>query len=191
VLAANPVAPFSFTNLGLQMQLPVVRIVIPLSVGKVREEEAWVGLLYCAPGINTGSTMLGILLNMEKHQVGDGSSKRTKRSLCVLIDKVCSTVLVAMRDVTRCSFENVTIVRGFYEAKERSWRYYDSYIINVCPALRDMGYKLVKETAWYRASFAYPLGRPHYQRGVRVRWVDHKCKVNSDEFDEEATLCSW
>jgi hypothetical protein len=20
---------------------------------------------------------------------------------------------------------------------------------------------------------------------VRVRWVDHKCKVNSDEFDEE------
>jgi hypothetical protein len=26
---------------------------------------------------------------------------------------------------------------------------------------------------------------------VRVRWVDHKCKVNSDEFDEEATLCSW
>jgi hypothetical protein len=26
---------------------------------------------------------------------------------------------------------------------------------------------------------------------VRVRWVDHKCKVNSDEFDREATLCSW
>jgi hypothetical protein len=26
---------------------------------------------------------------------------------------------------------------------------------------------------------------------VRVRWVDHKCKVNSDEFDEEATLYSW
>jgi hypothetical protein len=26
---------------------------------------------------------------------------------------------------------------------------------------------------------------------VRVRWVDHKCKVNSDEFDGEATLCSW
>jgi hypothetical protein len=25
---------------------------------------------------------------------------------------------------------------------------------------------------------------------VRVRWVDHKCKVNSDEFDREATLCS-
>jgi hypothetical protein len=46
VLAANTVAPFSMTNLGLQMQLPVVRIVIPLSVGRVREEEeAWVGLL--------------------------------------------------------------------------------------------------------------------------------------------------
>jgi hypothetical protein len=28
-------------------------------------------------------------------------------------------------------------------------------------------------------------------RSVRVRWVDHKCKVNSDEFDREATLCSW
>jgi hypothetical protein len=28
-------------------------------------------------------------------------------------------------------------------------------------------------------------------RDVRVRWVDHKCKVNSDEFDREATLCSW
>jgi hypothetical protein len=26
---------------------------------------------------------------------------------------------------------------------------------------------------------------------VRVRWVNHKCKVNSDEFDREATLCSW
>jgi hypothetical protein len=24
---------------------------------------------------------------------------------------------------------------------------------------------------------------------VRVRWVNHKCKVNSDEFDREATLC--
>ena len=23
---------------------------------------------------------------------------------------------------------------------------------------------------------------------VRVRWIDHKCKVNSDEFDREATL---
>jgi hypothetical protein len=26
---------------------------------------------------------------------------------------------------------------------------------------------------------------------VGVRWVDHKCKVNSNEFDREATLCSW
>jgi hypothetical protein len=26
---------------------------------------------------------------------------------------------------------------------------------------------------------------------VRVRWVNHKCKVNSDEFDEGATLYSW
>jgi hypothetical protein len=26
---------------------------------------------------------------------------------------------------------------------------------------------------------------------VRVRWVDHKCKVNSDKFDEGATLYSW
>ena len=24
-----------------------------------------------------------------------------------------------------------------------------------------------------------------YVIDVRVRWVDHKCKVNSDEFDEE------
>jgi hypothetical protein len=24
---------------------------------------------------------------------------------------------------------------------------------------------------------------------VRVRWADDKCKVNSDEFNEEATLC--
>jgi hypothetical protein len=26
---------------------------------------------------------------------------------------------------------------------------------------------------------------------VRVRWVHHKRKVNSDDFDEEAILCSW
>jgi hypothetical protein len=26
---------------------------------------------------------------------------------------------------------------------------------------------------------------------VRVRWVNHKCKVSSNEFDREATLCSW
>jgi hypothetical protein len=26
---------------------------------------------------------------------------------------------------------------------------------------------------------------------VRVRWVDHKCKVNIDEFDKGATLYSW
>jgi hypothetical protein len=26
---------------------------------------------------------------------------------------------------------------------------------------------------------------------VRVRWVDHNCKVNSDELDEGATLDSW
>ena len=24
---------------------------------------------------------------------------------------------------------------------------------------------------------------------VRVRWIDHKCKVNSNEFDEEETIC--
>jgi hypothetical protein len=114
--------------------------------------------------------MLGILLNMEKHQVEDESSKRMKRSSCVLNGKVCSTVLVAMRDVARCSFENVTIARGFYEAKERSWRYDDFYIIKVCPALRDMGYKLVEETVWYQASIAYPLGRPHYQIGDSRDW---------------------
>jgi hypothetical protein len=34
-------------------------------------------------------------------------------------------------------------------------------------------------------------GRSEHLPPVRVRWVDHKCKVNSDEFDEEATLCSW
>jgi hypothetical protein len=30
----------------------------------------------------------------------------------------------------------------------------------------------------------------YFEVCVRVRWVDHKCKVNSDEFDREATLCS-
>jgi hypothetical protein len=32
---------------------------------------------------------------------------------------------------------------------------------------------------------------PVHLSDVRVRWVDHKCKVKSDEFDREATRCSW
>jgi hypothetical protein len=50
---------------------------------------------------------------------------------------------------------------------------------------------LSREVATKVLSIQQERKRKILAANVRVRWVDHKCKVNSDEFDGEATLCSW
>jgi hypothetical protein len=52
-----------------------------------------------------------------------------------------------------------------------------------------------KLSSWADSAGAYSPDnntlRPRKRARVRVRWVDHKCKVNIDEFDKGATLYSW
>jgi hypothetical protein len=82
--AAEPNSAFTMTNLGLQMQLPLVPVLGPRShdpFGAPDHIHGWIGLLGCSPGTN--STLLGIILcsvgedyesnkKVERVQIGSG-----------------------------------------------------------------------------------------------------------------------
>jgi hypothetical protein len=55
------------------------------------------------------------------------------------------------------------------------------------PWYRDHAQPLSLANKWTEYEFV----TRYFVQAVRVRWVDHKCKVNSDEFDKGATLYSW
>jgi hypothetical protein len=67
------------------------------------------------------------------------------------------------------------------------------------PETKQTGVGHGRDVDYYRTDEKYAFLRWAYlnvdrfwsQMFVRVRWVDHKCKVNSDESDGEAILCSW
>jgi hypothetical protein len=172
-------APIMLTNLGLQMELPLVPVYTPesrLSYYGSDEIHGWVGLLSCSAGIAT--KIPGIVFwsasaddekahLVERMEFGFPSRK--------------DTFLVDVSAATRATLTKTTILRRNESQSVR--RYCSGYrhtIINVSEALRDAGYRIstasgenVKGIGW--SSEYYPGWDP----------VKHILTIQGDHITED------
>jgi hypothetical protein len=154
---APTLAPFAMNNTGLQIQLPLVPVLLP--DGRDRpglwdpfgsNRRCYAGLLSCSP--TTSHHVVGILLNMPAESEGLECMGRTYgqkqggRYQTVLIDPVL---------VTEFTTQNLTIVRNrdvrhnhFVERalKSRVWKH---IIVKLSPRLHHIGYCATNGRAWF------------------------------------------
>jgi hypothetical protein len=135
--AAHSVSPFTLTNVGLQIQLPLVPVFRS-------DDYAWIGLLSCTTG--SSQEFLGILLCPWNR--GDSRMSRT------FVDKPghsSHTFVVGSRAAARSELRNVTITALGY-SDIRAVRMvrggYRHIIINESRALKSTGYRVSSAIAY-------------------------------------------
>ena len=138
--ATIPPTPFTLTNSGLQIQLPVVRV---LSCGACfgDAESMWIGLLGCSRA--SSRNFLGIKLYPDGDE--DSSSVRVVR-----LRQSCSTVDVGPRYAFSAVSKTVTIAgfNGFQRGRNFDYACVKQVIVNECKAIRRLGYQLKAFSAW-------------------------------------------
>ncbi|KAF1958443.1 HET-domain-containing protein [Byssothecium circinans] len=145
--AAKSTSPFTLTNTGLQIQLPLVPV-SPTNDPSVPDGcHGWIGLLSCS----TGSSLefLGILL---KPRGGDdGPRARVIRAQCCTSRSNYNTLVVGSRAVVRSVLKPLTIIGMDENKRIRGYQYRRSYrqiVVNECRALQGFGYQVKSGTAW-------------------------------------------
>jgi hypothetical protein len=150
--AAESTSPFTLTNIGLQIQLPLVPVFQPNDPFVPDGGRGWIGLLSCS----TGSSLefVGILLCPMGRN--DESSARVTRAR-IGTGTSCNTLVVGSRAVVRSVLETVTII-GFDESQRvRGYHWgYRQIVVNESRALQDMGYQVRNGTGW---NIAEPSGK--------------------------------
>jgi hypothetical protein len=148
VYAAHPTnstSPFTLTNTGLQIQLPLVPVVKTGESADASGRHKWIGLLSCST--RSGLGFPGILLSPGKRKDNCG----TKLERVAIQDRGSwlSTVVIGPRaaaasvikTATITGFEDTRGVRGFEQGSRQ-------ILINKSVAFRDLGYRVKSCTAW-------------------------------------------
>ena len=143
--AAESISPFTLTNTGLQIQLPLVPVFSTNNPLDPDDVCGWIGLLSCSPG--SSSQFIGILLCPEARD--DGSNARVARARIYRDRSFYSTVVVGSRAAVRSVPQTVTIT-GFDESRtvRDLYRGYWQFVINQSSALQDIGYHVRNGTGW-------------------------------------------
>jgi len=151
--ATNPSTLFTLTNTGLQIQLPIVRV-LECSERLCRRAgelgRVWIGLLGCS--MMSSGDFLGILLYPNGDE--DKSSARVTRRR-----NTWSTVIVSPRVAFGSARKTVTIagLNGFEEARDFDHMRDEQIIVNQCQAIRGIGYQLYGCKAWELSKLGEPL----------------------------------
>ncbi len=144
--AAGSNAAMALTSLGLQIQIPLVPIMLSdcqsqgfFEDGDLDHIMGYLGLLSCSPSSN--ATLVGIVLT-ESGKNADGS-KRLERVDFGEVMYPSNTVVVGPRAVVLSTLENVTIVRSSASQWVRnSYWGHRQFIINASPRLQALGYQV-------------------------------------------------
>ena len=158
-------AAFTMTNLGLEIQLPLVPVrgSFRYELGGQYDGFGWVGLLSCSLGRQF--EFLGIFLIPN---VGAPDSSMVLRRIGILrdftfsnLEKVCDggifdpgsskfhTLVVGSRAAAHAITENVTIAKD--DGQKRAYEHYDDFsqvIVSESKALQDAGYHVVNGTGF-------------------------------------------
>jgi hypothetical protein len=146
---ANLTSPFTLTNIGLQIRLPVVPVFQPDDPLYSKAYRGWIGLLSCSTG--SRSKFVGVLLLLGN--ANDESSTVATRARYRAGTFYYNTLVVGSRAASRSSLKTLTIAR-FDESGRKRGRYfshplsYRQIVVNESVALRDMGYHVKNGTGW-------------------------------------------
>jgi hypothetical protein len=153
---APTLAPFAMNNTGLQIQLPLVPVLLPDSwdrgpfLDRFRSDRVYAGLLSCSPA--TSHHIVGILLNIPAESSGLECMGRTYghkpggRYHTVLIDPVIAA---------RYMIQNLTIVRNNDVRHNRIARrmhlsaVWKHIVVNLSPRLHHIGYRAANGRGWF------------------------------------------
>jgi hypothetical protein len=146
--AARPThstSPFTLTNTGLQIQLPLVPVVKTGESADASGRHKWIGLLSCTT--RSGLGFPGILLSPGKRM--DDSGMELKRvaiqdrrfwlSTVVIGPRAAATSVIKTATIT--GFEDTRGVRGLKQGSRQ-------ILINQSVAFGDLGYRVKNCTAW-------------------------------------------
>ena len=135
-------SPFSMTNLGLEIQLPMVPICSSRSGNTVtapNKRAGWIGLLSCSPGTDT--ELVGIILFSSV--LGANPNQHVQRANIWRDELSYDTVIVGIRVAARSVVQKVTIV--LEEETPRSRGYLlgcRQIVINESQAFQGTGYHI-------------------------------------------------
>ncbi|RII15154.1 hypothetical protein CUC08_Gglean003621 [Alternaria sp. MG1] len=145
---ATSASPFTLTNTGLQIQLPLVAVSHLNGDTDSSDVYGWIGLLGCS----TASSLefLGILLCPE---ADDNLSRKVARTRIIYYGSSFShTFRISTRMAARSVLENVTITalggRKSVESVRRFNRGHRQVLVNVSQAVKDLYIKVESGTAW-------------------------------------------
>lgn len=180
------ITPFALTNVGLQMELPLVPVYTPkssLDYYGPNLIHGWVGLLSCSAGIAT--KIPGIVLWPA------GTDRETPRHVKRTefgYDSIKHTFLMDVRAATQATLTKITILR---EDESQSFREqlegYRHTIINVSRVLRDAGYSISD-------AFAWNVEDAHWSDGYHPKWdpVKHILTVQPEHNTADLIqICFW
>jgi hypothetical protein len=147
---APSTSPFRLTNVGLQIELPLVPVFQTSDPFGVDNHRGWIGLLSCSTGPSLG--FLGILL----HPVGrDGTGVRVRRARHRTSEHFYDTLVIGSRGTVGSSLQTVTITESDksyrFQGPTRGYqspRSYRQILINESKTLQNIGYHVKSGTAW-------------------------------------------
>ncbi|CAN9217397.1 unnamed protein product [Alternaria alternata] len=147
---APSTSPFRLTNVGLQIELPLVPVFQTRDPFGVDNHRGWIGLLSCSTGPSLG--FLGILL----HPVGrDGTGVRVRRARHRTSEHFYDTLVIGSRGTVGSALQTVTITESDKSYRfqgptggYQSSRSYRQILINESKTLQNIGYHVKSGTAW-------------------------------------------
>jgi hypothetical protein len=152
--AAASTSPFTVTNLGLQIQLPLVPVSLANEYSVEDFSIGWIGLLSCSTG--SSSEFLGIPFCPAGS--GDGSSIRVTRTHIDADHYPYNTLVVGSRSAVRSKLETITISRHIERNGLRgNHQGYRQIVVNEGRTLQSLQYKIHSGTAWFYTKYGRTL----------------------------------
>jgi hypothetical protein len=154
--AAESTSPFTLTNTGLQIQLPLVSVpVVPPDnpSGYVNRDSKWIGLLSCS----TGSSLEFVGIPLVERGYNYETSGQVTRFGVRTDASFCNTLVVGSRAAAMSVVETITII-GFDESQDvRGYNWgYRQIVVQESKSLQEIGYQVKNGTGW---NIGEPKGR--------------------------------
>jgi hypothetical protein len=144
---ATSTSPFTLTNTGLHIQLPLVAVSELDGDADSIGVYGWIGLLRCSTA--SSPDFLGILLCPE---TDDNLSRRVARTRIILSGSFYHTFRIVSRTAVKSVLETVTITasggRMSVASVQRFDRGHRQVLVNVSQAVKDLHFKVESGTAW-------------------------------------------
>ncbi|KAH7111829.1 heterokaryon incompatibility protein-domain-containing protein [Dendryphion nanum] len=157
--AAKPTSAFTMTNIGLQIQLPLVSVDDPDGSNDLDAPDnpsdgwrSWIGLLSCSAGTSSG--FLGIFLC--SFDIDSYLSMNLERVSINIDGYSCKTMVVGPRAAVRSTLRSITILRDYDNHAVRNAYYgFRQIIVNESQAFQGIGYHVSNGAAEFGDEYVW------------------------------------